>query len=63
VTAAYFTTLLQNHDWFYARSDDQAAYQRGLHQAGVIRRAVRDNPELQPVLDAYVKDHVKWGGA
>jgi len=54
MTAAYFMSLLKNHDWHYHRSDDRRAYQRGKEQAAVIRQAADADPALQAILDEYV---------
>lgn len=55
MTKEKFTELLENHDWFFKRSDDHGKYTKGLHERNIINGSVEKNPDLKKVLENYIE--------
>ena len=52
MTQREFAYLLLLHDWYYQHSDDPDIYRYGRESWRRITKALKTNPEYQPLFDA-----------
>jgi len=53
-----FETVLKNHDWFSAMSDDHRVWKRGQEEFAKIREIVKENPQFENIFNQYVEERM-----
>ena len=56
MTLEEFETVLKNHDWFSAMSDDHRVWKRGQEEFKKIREMVNQQPEFENIFNQYMKE-------
>ena len=60
---SYFT-MCESFDWYYNESDDFTVWNKGLNNDKILMRAYQDQPELEPIYEAWRKYFLSgkdWG--
>jgi len=58
MTLEEFETVLKNHDWFSAMSDDHRVWKRGQEEFKKIREMVNQQPEFENIFNQYKKERM-----
>jgi len=58
MTLEEFETVLKNHDWFSAMSDDHRVWKRGQEEFKKIREMVNQQPEFENIFNQYMKERM-----
>jgi|TARA_R110000824_G_scaffold13358_3_gene58230 hypothetical protein len=54
MTKQEFKSLLDQHDWFFERSDDHAKWKRGVRQRADIMQGIKEiGTDAQYLFDVY----------
>jgi len=58
MTLEEFETVLKNHDWFSAMSDDHRVWKRGQEEFKKIREMVNQQPEFENIFNQYKEERM-----
>jgi len=58
MTLEEFETVLKNHDWFSAMSDDHRVWKRGQEEFKKIREMVNEQPEFENIFNQYKEERM-----